>query len=338
QSINPYFSVAKYAAQKIDPYSFSITANIIDHPGLRALIPGLTQFEPVVISANFSSTQGMNGIVDAPLIVMNGNRIEQLKMNAITVNNTIELNTSVTKLKTAGLNIYATTVAAKIANNNINFDLNIKDRLSNNRYTLTGLLAQPVNQQYSLSILPSNLMLNYQPWSINNGNRIDIRDGGVIANQFVLNHGSEQLSINSTQPVINSPLSIDFNNFKISTITGFIESDSILVNGNINGNVLIKNIQTQPSFTSGLTINDLSFNKDTLGDVKANVSNISPNIFATDITLTGRGNDLSIKGTYYLKPANQSSVDIDININALQLHTIEGLTMNSITEATGALN
>jgi translocation and assembly module TamB len=338
QTINPYFSIAaKYLPKKIDPYNFNVTAYVIDHPGLRAFVPGLTELEPVAINMNMSSTAGMTGNVTAPLIVMQGNRISDLRLTAATVNNQIELNTSLAQLVGGGIQLNSTSIGARIANNTINLDLATKDRAGRNKYALSAALNQPRFGDYSFSLSPNNLLLNYDKWSVNPDNRIDIVNGGVIANNFVLSQGGEQLSINSTTQTANSPLSIDFKDFKIATLVQFVQSDSMMVNGNINGNVLVRNIQTQPSFTTDLTVADLSFNRDTLGNLRAQVSNVNPNIFNTNVTLSGRGNDVTAKGTYYLKPANASTFDIDVNIGALQLSTLEGATMGSLKNASGTL-
>jgi hypothetical protein len=67
------------------------------------------------------------------------------------------------------------------------------------------------------------------------------------------------------------------------------------VNGLLNGNALIKNLQTQPTFTTDLTINDLSVYKDTIGTFTAKVNNNVANKYEADVRLEGNGNDVKNK-------------------------------------------
>ena len=133
-------------------------------------------------------------------------------------------------------------------------------------------------------------------------------------------------------------MSIDFKNFKIATLTAFVQTDSLLVNGSVNGNVLVKNFKTQPVFTSDVTINNLSIYKDTLGNVTAQVSNTNSNVFNANVVLTGRGNDLKASGIYYIKPGNNSSFDFNVDIIELQLQALEGPSFGAIRNASGSLS
>ena len=180
-------------------------------------------------------------------------------------------------------------------------------------------------------------MLNYNKWSVNNGNSIQYFNKDITANNFVLSQGSQQLSINSTGTGTNKPLSIDFKNFSIATLTGFVQNDSLLVNGLLNGNAVVKNIQVQPTFTTDLTVNDLSVYKDTLGNLTAKVNNNVANQFNANVSLNGRGNEVSILGNYFVKPGNNSSYDFTVDIVSLQMKSLEGFTKGGISDTRGNL-
>ena len=67
------------------------------------------------------------------------------------------------------------------------------------------------------------------------------------------------------------------------------------------------------------------------------VNNRTQNVFATDVKITGRGNDVSLTGNYYLKPANQSTMDFDLDIRQLPFKTIEAVSMGAIDQSSGNL-
>ncbi|MGI8582857.1 MAG: translocation/assembly module TamB domain-containing protein [Chitinophagaceae bacterium] len=339
QSIDPYFSLTGAKnTNRVDVHDFTLTAKAFDNPALRTFLPELKKFDSINIAANFSTQNGMNANVDAPLIIYGANQINKINLNAVTKNNQVEFSTSFAEFKSGTFAMYGTTLNGTIANNLINFSLGILDAKAKNKYKVSGTLSQPSLNNYTFQLKPDSLMLNYEPWSINANNSIQLLNGDIIANQFVLNKGEEQLSINSIGTGTNLPFSIDFKSFKIATLTAFVQSDSLLVDGIVNGNVLVKNYKTQPTFTSDLTVNDLSIFKDTLGNVTAQVNNNTANVFNANIALTGRGNDVKAGGNYFVKPDNKSSFDFNIDIVTLQMKSLEGPSFGAIRNASGSLN
>jgi hypothetical protein len=177
-------------------------------------------------------------------------------------------------------------------------------------------------------------MLNYDKWAISPNNSITITRDNILANNFVLQKGDQQLSLQSQGEVLNT----GFSNFQLSTITAIMKSDSLLVNGSMNGTVAFRNILRQPVFTSDLTINDLSMKGDTIGNAAIKVDNIQGNRYNTNATISGRGNDIALTGTFAPQGQNDIALDLDLNVKQLQLSTMEGAFGEMIKNASGTVN
>jgi translocation and assembly module TamB len=340
QSIDPYYNLtAKRNTNKVDAHDFTINAKIYDHPALRAFIPSITRLDSVAIAMSFSTANGVNGSIDAPMIVYDTYEIAGLKVNADTKNDRLNFNTSFNRFRSGKqIAIYATTLNGTIANNTIDFSTTIKDNKGKNKYALSATFTQPTTGNYVFHLKPGTILLNYNSWTVNADNTIGAANGDISANNFILSKGDQQLTINTIGSGKDHPVSLDFKNFEISTLTAFVQVDSALIGGRMTGNLLVKDYKTQPTFTANLTIDDFNMNKDTLGTVVAKVNNNTANVYATDIKLTGRGNDVSITGNYYEKPANNSDFDLTIDVRALQMKALEGPTMNAIQNASGTIN
>ncbi|MEO6329395.1 MAG: translocation/assembly module TamB domain-containing protein [Ginsengibacter sp.] len=339
QSIDPYFAMsATRNIAKVDPYNFSITGGIVENEALKAFMPGLKKLKPINLNAHFASDSGWNGFVTVPYVLYDTYLINDLKLSAATKNGALTFNTSIDQFKSDNsLALFVTTLDGSLQKNNLDFTLNTKDAKSVNKYTISGLLSQPSPNNYTFSLKPENLLLNYTKWSINTGNSIQYLNNDITANNFILSQGNQQLSINSVGSGTNKPLSIDFKNFSISTLTAFVQTDSLLVNGTLNGNTVVKNIQLQPVFTTDLTVSDLSIYKDTIGTLTAKVNNNVANTYNADVRLTGYGNEVTLLGNYFLKPEN-SSYDFTINVGSFQMKSIEGFTKGGIRDARGNLS
>jgi hypothetical protein len=258
-------------------------------------------------------------------------------LTANTSDSGLQIKGNIARLKSgSSFDVYNARINATALHNHIDFNVGIDDQNSRNKYYLSGSVIQPSSGTYAIKLNPDSLLLNYELWSVTPDNQIIVGPDAITANNFVLQKGNQRLSINSLSGN-QSPLEVGFTDFHLSTITGFIKADSLLVDGVMNGNVTFRDLMTQPVFTSDLKINDLSLRQDTLGNVNMQVSSGSNNRYNTNLTLTGRGNDISLTGSF--APAgNDIDLDLDLDVRSLQLNTMEGALASAITNASGAIN
>lgn len=338
QAIQPYYTITTTKnVAKVDPYDFTIKAGAINNGALKAFLPQLTALKPLGLSGHFASDSGWNMSMNAPYIVYGAYTINDVKLSAVTKSGGLGFNASVGHFQSGtSLNVYAATLSGTLNNNNIDFALNIKDQKSVDKYNLSGQLLQPTPGNYTFSLKPGTLLLNYDKWNVNPENSIQYFNKDIIATNFILSQSNQHLSLNSVGTGSNRPLQIDFKNFKISTLAGFVQSDSLLINGLLNGNAVVKNIRTQPTFTSDITVNDLSVYNDTLGTLTAKVNNNIADNYNTVITLNGFGNQVNISGNYIVKPTN-SSFDFVTHVVSLQMKSIEPFTKGGIKDSRGYL-
>ncbi len=340
ETIQPYFAINPTTKPVyVDPYNFTIEASIYDHPTIRAFVPTITRLDPITLTAKFSNTDALQADVNVPFVAMGANKIENLHLVANSSDDSLKFVTTFQQFRSGtSITLNQTKLEASLADNQVNFDLLIKDKSATNKYHLGGLLSKTVNDNFSLHLNPENFLLNYDTWDVSPDNLLSFGTNLINAYNFNLSRNNQQLSINSTSSDSSSPMQVLFTDFKISTLTAFVQSDSLFVDGTINGNVLLKNLMTQPNFTTDLTINALAVNKDTLGNLNAKINNNVADIFATDITLVGYGNDLSLTGTYNMKPNITNNLDLLLDIRKIELATLEGVSMGMLTEASGYLS
>ncbi|MGZ3950852.1 MAG: translocation/assembly module TamB domain-containing protein, partial [Flavisolibacter sp.] len=337
-TIQPYFTMTPPAkTPQLHPYNFKLTADVVYNPIMSQFVPGLTSMQTLHLDGSFATGAGMNAILTTPYILYNGNEMTNLNVRAFTSAKGLQVQGNIARLKSgSSFDVYNARVNATALNNNIDFSLGIDDAKAKNKYHFSGLLTQPTTGTYAIKLRPDSLLLNYELWTVSPNNQITISPNSVTANDFTLQKGDQRLSINSTGGGNPPPLQVTFNSFRLATITGFIKADSTLVDGLMNGNITFPNIMKQPVFTSDLTINNLSMRQDTLGDVRAQV-NSDGSRYNTNIALTGRGNDASITGSF-APVGNDVNLDLNLNVRALQLHTMEGAMASAITNASGSVS
>ncbi|HXB45385.1 MAG TPA: translocation/assembly module TamB domain-containing protein, partial [Puia sp.] len=340
QLLEPYLeSSSKKIVLRTEPYDFAVSVSIINRPVLKAILPTLERLDPINFQGHFTSSSGWNADLNAPLIVYGDNRIQNLQLHAKPQVNSLLIQTNLQQFSSGkNLSLYHTSLNGSIKAGTIDFVLNVQDKTAKNKYHVGGLIQKGGSEEYHCSLSPDNLLLNYQKWTVEKNNEIDYSASQIKASNFNLRRGQEQLSIHSVSNEANAPLEILFNKFLISTITAFASTDSLLADGEINGKIILKSVLSKPTFTSDLTIQNLSVHKDTLGNISLKINNTEQDRFSADVTITGRGNDISLNGDYFVKDGIKSNFQFNLDIKTMELSTIVGASSGAIKNASGSVH
>jgi len=338
-SIQPYFSLGPSLKATPTPgaYNFKFNLAVNYSPVFTSFVPGLVSFDNINAEGSFVRGTGLNATVQVPSLIMNGSEFNQLFVKASTTDSGLQINANSALIK-SGKNIvlHNTTIDGIALNNNLRFTASTDDRFGKTNYRFGGLLTSTPGGIYSISLSQDNLLLNYEPWTVAAGNRITISKQNITASNFVLQKDNQQLSINNADVNAGS-LDVKFSRFRLATITGFINNDSLLADGVLNGDLVVSNLMQTPSFTGRLRVNDFSMQKDTIGDVDVQVTAGAGNRHNTTATITGRGNDVTVTG-YFIPGKTDIDADLTVNIRQLQLATMKGAMAKVLTDASGSVN
>ena len=187
---------------------------------------------------------------------------------------------------------------------------------------------------WKLSLLPDSLLLNYDKWNASGDNYIQYDSSGLFVNHLLIDHENQSLLINSNSSSPQSPIDVSFNHFRIKTLSSFAGQDSLLLDGELNGQTALRDILSNPSFTSNIRIDNLAYKKDTLGNISILIDNQQPNIFTTNLSIEGKDNDAKVNGMYNAK---EKSMDMNVNIGKLDLSMIKPFSAGQIRNIQGWL-
>jgi hypothetical protein len=336
-AIEPYYSINNDSIKApISPYNFKLIASISEHPTLKALIPSLNRMQTISLDADFADDNTWKATILVPYVSIGTEVINQATLLATADGDQLNITTEIFTITSGeSITMVGTKITSEISDDKVDFAVRIGDKENVDKYLFNGIFLLEGEETYSLSIDNENLLLNYEPWTIKQGNSIRISPISIVAQDFILNQDNQSLLITNEE---DNVLQIEFQTFRLSTLTGLFQADSLLVDGTLNGLVKVKDIIKQPTFTSDVVIKNLAVNNDTIGDVQAKISNTSPNVFTTDISLSGNDNNITLIGDYTLKPNNNSDMDFVLTIEKLQMKTMENASFGNIKESQGYIN
>jgi hypothetical protein len=335
---------------KYSPENFEFDLHIVKTAISQQLVPDLKQLDPVLITGHFNSQTGdltVNGSM--PKIVYGTNTVNNLKLAINTGNSTasvtpatgapasianaLNYDLSVDEVKAGtSIDLLNTSISGYAQNNKLNLSLQVRDAAKKERYRIAGVFSIAPNE-YQFSFLPNGLLLDYTPWTVAADNSLQFGNKGILAKDFNLSNGGQVLSVSSATQQYNAPLNVDFKNFHIETLTKMAQQDSLQVGGVLNGDAQVSNFQKSPVFTTSLTVSNFNFKGDTVGTIALKVNNKTANAFNADMSITGKGNQVNLTGTYYTSP--DSRFDLNLNIAELKMKSIEGFSFGSIKNAGG---
>ena len=334
-SIAKYYDANPTAKKtKSDPQQVAFTAIVKNNPVIFKLLPELKSLEPIAISGRYNSVNDsivINGSI--PKIIYGKNTVSNAIIKVDTQNNAIVYGIVVDDIQNDQFKLPYTNLSGTVQDNIVNYNLQLKDVKDKDRYLIAGNLKN-VNGDTEIS-LKENLLLNYEAWNMAAANVLRFGKNGIYANDFKLSKDSSSIVIQSQSEAPNAPLAIDFKDFKIETITSIIEKDSLKIAGNINGNALIKDLNKTPVFTADMNITAFTFNASPVGDISIKVNNETANTYAAKVAITGQDNQVNLDGSYR---TDNSSFDMDLDMQKLNLKSIEGFTMGNITQSSGFLS
>ena len=322
-----------YAAQN---FEFSATLN--NSRFIRDFLPDLEKMSDITLDGTFNSeSQTFMAKLIAPSLLYAGIEIKDVGLDIITADSTLYYSTLIEKIKVNNIELNNTVLSGKAFENNLDFGLWIKDKEQKDRYHLGAAMAVNENN-FLLRLLEDGLMLNYDQWNIAPDNQLSFGKDGIRAHDFRLTNNGQELLIQSQDSTLNSPINLNFNNFRIETLTEMLESEMLDLGGGINGSATISRLESKPVFVSDLEINKFFFGQDTVGNVLIKVNNEKENTFAADIRITENGNDVQLLGEYFTPPTGESNFKATLELNPLKMKTIEAFSMGYLQESEGDLS
>ena len=304
-------------------------------PVLLKIFPKLTGLEPINITGKFNNVADsleVKGTI--PRIVYDNNTIADGKINIENKGNALEYQFSVATIESGQIKVPHTSLSGKVENKVLSYALEVKDTKDKQQYFIAGELRRDDSKNI-LKIDAANFVLNYDKWNINAENAIEFSDKRLYVNKFYLDHSGNELKIQSQGNQNNAPLKIDFVNFKMETILNMVKKDKLLMQGLINGSALVENVMTNPTFTSDLKIDDFGFKGEAVGDIAIKVDNKTNNVLEANAVLSGEGNDVTLNGNYKI---NDGTFDLNLDLNKLNIKSIQGFSMGHIADGTGYLS
>ncbi len=316
-------------------YNLSLLATITDKPMLHGFLPKLRSFDSIHIDANITERDlALNVLV--PEVVYDSSTIKGAVIQVRGTDSALTYAVTANRLSYNNFDLWYADIHGNVDHDLITTNISLSDADKKERFSLAANMRQLGNAR--IIQLSPGLKLDYNTWAVAQPNSITFSDSGYFVNNFEISNQGQSIKINSTEQRPGATVKAEFNNFAIGNVTHAIgKSDTSLADGIVNGNATYANAGGVNKMTADLTVKDLEVMGDTLGNLQVNAASVTADAMDAKVTLKGHGNDVEVKGTYFLKPVNYNQFDLDLKLTSLNPHSFESMSGYQFKNTTGTL-
>lgn len=335
-TISGYYKLAGFKDTVFTAQDWTMDLHLRTSPLVLGFLPSLRGTDTVGGRISFNSDRNDLQLgLRAPRVVFGAQLFHDVDITAASGDTSLHYAITMADGHGSGFLLYKTSVSGAVQDSHLTTTLLLKDIKGKDRYRLAGELDPQDNGALRFAFNPDSLMLNYERWQVSRDNFVRYDSTGVLAHDFTISNNKDSLSLSTNGTSGTAPLDVRFGNFKLSTISRLANQDSVIADGILNGNAEVKDLTTNPVFTSDLKITTLIYKTDTLGDLAIKVNNQKANAFSADITLKGKNNDLGITGDYYT--GDSSRMDLKLDLRQINLAAFTHAAEGTIDMMTGFL-
>lgn len=341
--VNQYFRMANdtlIPAGYNMEQDFKLAVQILPHPILNEIVlTGLQKFNGATLTADFSTgKQQLNMLLNVPVLEFKYNKINDLKLEIHSNSKNLNYSIAMSSFNSGSIHLPKTNLWGKLENNLLGFSLSVIHKDSGNKLLIAGEIKQEAGRKYRLHI-EQNLVFNNKKWLLPQDNYISIKNGGIYVHNLVISNEQQSITMGSAGSDETSPLRILFKEFDLVTLSQIAEKDTAIIRGQINGTIELRNLQKSPAFVSNLKISNIVYKTNPIGDLSIEADNLSSGEagkYVAHIILSGQENKADIKGSYFAN--DNQRLDFNMDIDRLNLKSIEGFTAGQIRQSSGYLS
>ncbi|MCY1512177.1 TamB, inner membrane protein subunit of TAM complex [compost metagenome] len=218
--------------------------------------------------------------------------------------------------------------------------LNIKLYNANdaNQLDLNGLVEFSKDTTARISILPSNLKINSEDWSIQEKVKISFNNGRTQITNFDLSNGKQLLTVDgilSEDPA--DLLQIGFDNFSLNTLNPFVKTFGIRLSGNVNGKTALYNVLKAPKINDNLEIDSLTMNDIYIGKLVDTSGFDQSKGLAAIYTRIASDNKETLKINGHLD-LTAKEIDLNVKLNDSKLVILQPFVERLVSNLNGSLS
>ncbi|MBZ9628498.1 translocation/assembly module TamB [Psychroflexus sp. CAK1W] len=319
------------------PVNFDADLKFIDFPILsEVFVEGIQDMDTLRASIHFDEENNqLTSSLKLPYLSYNDSEIVGLNLDLNSTGDFAEFKFVLDNIVAEPLDVAKTQLDGEFKDSQLNLNLNaFKD--DKDYFSSAVSISFEDEELYRLNVSPDKLILNGSPWIIPEDNEIVYQNDTVKVTNFKFTRNRQEIELTNKLDFENYHLGIIFDNFRLSTITNYLNPDDKLASGKLSGNLVVIEPFSSNGLISNLDIEDLRITEVPLGNLAFKAEASSGDNYKLNLSLKDAGIDLAVNGIYQTN-TSETTVDFDIDLRTLEMQTLEKFATDYIKNSNGNL-
>ena len=274
---------------------------------LDVLIPELSILAGTKLEGNFDTRTGnFSALLKSDEIIYNGIRFSGLNVSGITENNSLRIYLMNKEMQVNDSLSFTNVVIAGLANRD-SADINLV--VANSDSSLSrlnwGFSVKFLPTGYTtVKLLPYEFVVERNEWKVDPTNYKLFDDNGMLISNYIFSSGNQRVAMNGIiGKDSSSTVSLNLKEFNTSLLRSMLNIYDADIGGVANGKIIVTSLLKDPVIESDLSVKDLSWFGDTLGDADVVTDwNTSKNkIEINGFVTRGGEKNIAVNGEYIIK-------------------------------------
>lgn len=303
----------------------------------QVFLEGLEQMDSVSMKIDFKEADTLlTANLDLPHILYNDMEVDSLRLRVRADKSDMAAEFGLLSAVAGPLDLGRTFLSADLKKEHFHIDFKSYDE--EELLVHLGTNVRKTSDSLFLNFEPGHLVLNREEWTIPEDNRVLVGDDFLRFENFVWKRGNQELSVShEVEGVEKEHLGIFFRDFRLSTITGFLNPEDTVAGGLLDGEFIIENLFGATGLIADFNIDSLSVLEVPLGTLTLDAKTTGPGGYDFNLALKEGALDLDIVGDY-LAAESGAELNLDVALNEILLKGIEEFSGDEIRDAEGSIS
>jgi hypothetical protein len=302
------------------------------------LVPAVEEYDTLSVFINYSSSDhviSLNAVMEE--IQYSGMQLRNFEARISSDPEKMDFGIFLESLSLDQTTLYDLGISGSFLNETLDFAFSFKDDLQQDIFLIGGLL-ESREELYHFSIDHENLILNYENWQIHPDNLVVTGQKHLQFNNFIMEHGESMLSISGRDPrehEYDDITDIFIRQLDIHGITGFADNILPLRGGIIDGEMTLRDIYGETSFTADMVISNLEWAEYRIEMISLHAEDAGPGHIIINAAMEHQETALHLSGDYF--PGEDPRVALELVMDNIDMQLIEMFAGDEITDVSGII-
>jgi len=347
-TIKPYFTALamKYApaigleTSAYNKQNFDLNLHIKSFDPIASFFdPSLSLDEGAKITAKFSTDQFLAQVnAIAPIVHYKGIKFTQVILDENAHAEALTVNATADRINfTDSTYINNINISNVLAQDSLKYNIKLSEIDAPNTMDLNGLIHFAHNKPALIHVLPSSLKINNEHWQINPSALLKISKGKVYIENLILSQLQQQIKIDGIVSNEDDQMTVNFNNFNLTSLNGITKPLGIQLRGDLNGDLQINSLFNKPTLSANINTSPILYNNLPIGRLSL-IADFDPEseLIKINSSITDETRKMALNGSYALQRAT-NKLDFKAELENTDLNLFQPFLKSLVSDLTGSI-